>query len=85
LLGVSIPAGPGRVIASYIHKDDRTAFNQDASQYAIGYTYALSKRTDLYTAYGLISNENGASYTVNSAIDTGSGNRAVNLGMRHLF
>lgn len=85
LLGVTVPVGPGRMIASYIHKDDRTAFNQDASQYAIGYSYLLSKRTDLYAAYGKISNENGASYTVNSAIDTGSGNRAFNLGMRHLF
>lgn len=85
LIGVTAPFGAHTVLASYIRKDDRTALNQDASQWALGYRYALSKRTDLYAAYARISNKNGAGYTVGSAIEVGSGDSAVNLGIRHAF
>ncbi|MES2262267.1 MAG: porin [Pseudomonadota bacterium] len=85
LLGVVFPAGAGRIIASAIRKNDRTAFNQDATQLALGYFHALSKRTELYAVYGHIDNRNGAGYTVGGAIEAGSGNRAGNLGMRHTF
>lgn len=85
LLGAVVPFATGKLIMSTVHKDDRSAPNQDATLYAIGYSYFLSRRTDLYVAYGYIDNRNGAGYTVNSAIDIGTGNRAFNLGMRHLF
>lgn len=85
LLGATVPLGTGKLIASYIHKDDRGPFNQGATLLAVGYSYFLSRRTDLYVAYGRMNNSNGAGYTVNSAIDIGTGDRAFNLGMRHLF
>ena len=85
LLGATIPAGPGTFMASYMRKDDRGAANQDANQIAVGYRYALSKRSDLYTAYARISNKNGAGYTVGSCIESGTGDKALNLGMRHAF
>jgi len=85
LVGATVPLGTGKLIASYIHKDDRSPFNQGATLLAVGYSYFLSKRTDLYVAYGRMANSNGAGYTVNSAIDIGTGDRAFNLGMRHLF
>lgn len=71
MLGVSAPVGPaGTVMASYIHADDRTAANFDQNKFAIGYTHALSKRTNLYTSYGRI-NQNGVS--------------TFNAGIRHKF
>lgn len=85
LAGVSVPFGPSTVMASYIRKDDKSAANQDAHQLAIGYTYALSKRTNFYTSYARIDNKNGAAFTVGSAIETGSGDKAFNLGVRHVF
>lgn len=85
LLGATVPLGQHVWMASWIHKDDRTARNQDATQVALGYRYLLSKRTDLYVAAAHIRNRNGAAYTVGSAIEAGTGNRAVNLGMRHNF
>lgn len=85
LLGVTLPFGPHALIASYLRKDDRTGRNQDASQAAIGYRYLLSKRTDVYAAYAHIKNKNGASYTVGSAIESGSGDRAASIGIRHTF
>lgn len=85
LLGVLVPFGTNRVMASYIRKDDKTAFNQDANQLAVGYFYGLSKRTDLYAVYARIDNKNGAGYTVGGAIEPGSGDKALNLGIRHTF
>lgn len=85
LVGVSVPVASGTIMASYIKKDDRTAAHQDASQIGIGYVHDLSKRTALYTSYARIDNKNGASYTVGSAIESGSGDRAFNVGIRHRF
>lgn len=85
LVGATIPFGAGTVLVSYVHKNDKNAANRDASQWSVGYRYALSKRTDFYAAYADISNKNGAGYTVGSAIEAGSGDRAFNLGVRHSF
>jgi predicted porin len=85
LLGATIPSGPHTFMVSWIHKDDRGALDQDATQYALGYRYALSRRTELYGAVAHIVNRHGAGYTVGSAIEGGSGNGAVDLGIRHAF
>lgn len=85
MAGVSLPFGASTVMASYIRKHDNMAAGKDSSQAAIGYMYDLSKRTALYAAYSTIHNSNGATYTVGNASDAGSGNRAVNLGLRHFF
>lgn len=85
LIGATIPWGSNLIIASYIDKNDRTRFDQDAAQWAIGLSHALSKRTSAYTSYGKISNRNGAAYTVGNNSDVGSGDAAFNLGLRHNF
>jgi predicted porin len=85
MIGTSIVLGAGTLLASYTRKDDAGKLNQDARLLAVGYKYALSKRSDLYAAYGHITNQHGAGYTVGSSIETGSGNSGMNLGMRHNF
>jgi predicted porin len=70
LVGVTVPVGAGRILASYNRLDDRMPGNTDMTQYALGYTYDVSKRTTLYTSYGHV-NLNGA-------------NR-FNAGIRHKF
>lgn len=85
LVGVTIPFGAHSVFASYIRKDDNTGFDQDANQTAIGYRYALSKRTDVYSSYANIDNMNGAGYTIGNASESGTGDRTFNVGMRHIF
>ena len=85
LLGLSAPVGTGTVMASVMRKDDKTSFNQDASSWGVGYVHPMSKRTNLYAAYGAIDNENGAGYTVANNSESGSGDRAFNLGLRHSF
>jgi predicted porin len=85
IVGAAVPFGASRLLASYIRRDDRTPANRDAHQWAVGYLYGLSKRTDLYLAYARISNANGAVFKVGNATDNGSGDKAFNLGIRHTF
>jgi general bacterial porin, GBP family len=85
LAGFTMPVWHGTLIASHIHKDDRTRYDQDARQNAIAYVYPLSKRSNLYTAYARISNRNGAGYTVGNNGEVGTGDGAFNLGVRHTF
>ena len=90
LVGVAVPYGAGRFMASYIDKDDRTAANNDARQYALGYIHSLSKRTSLYTSVARIRNKAIAGaptgfYRVGNATEQGLGDRAFNVGIRHVF
>lgn len=89
LAGVTIPFGASTILASYIHKQDKSGLGQDASQWGIAYTYNLSKRTLLYTAYARINNNAAPGrpgfYTVGNASSVGSGDKAFNLGIRHTF
>lgn len=85
LVGLTLPFGPHTLLVSYIHKDDRTARNQDANQLAIGYRYALSKRTSVYAIHARIDNRNGASYTVGNASESGTGSRGTSFGISHAF
>lgn len=83
VLGLCATFGPHSFAGSVVQHRDRGALDQDAGQFGVGYVYALSKRTDLYAAYGHIRNRNGAPFTVGNATDDGKGHTAVNLGLRH--
>jgi len=85
LLGLSAPLGNGKLMATVQHKNDKTALNQDASGWGVGYIYNLSKQTGLYASYGHISNKNGAGYTVTNNTESGTGNTGYNVGLRHSF
>jgi predicted porin len=85
LAGLTVPFGEHTLLASWLRKDDRTVLNQDATQWALGYRYALSKRTSVYAVYAHIANRNGAGYTAGNASEAGSGNRASSIGISHSF
>jgi predicted porin len=81
LLGATVPVGPaGKVLASYQYgKKDLS--DAKAHQFNIGYTHDLSKRTNLYAAWGKVNNKDdgtafafGNGYTSNLAV-----------GLRHRF
>lgn len=82
LVGVTVPMGAHAVFADYTHKNNKLVDEADANQYAVGYTYNLSKRTDLYAAYTYVKNQE------NSLIDTevaGNSVGTIQLGLRHGF
>jgi predicted porin len=92
LLGATIPLGTGDLLASY----DVSKFGvgnpaaPKAKQYAIGYTYPLSKQTNLYGSYARISNDVGADRAVGDATDgfagvSGQSSTGLAIGIRHNF
>lgn len=85
LLGLTAPLGNGMLMFSVMHKNDKTAFNQDTSAWGIGYLYNLSRRTGLYAAYAHIDNRNGAGYTIANNSEPGTGSTGYKLGIRHSF
>jgi predicted porin len=85
LLGLCATFGPHSFAGSVVQHADRSPADKDARQYGVAYLYALSKRTDLYTAYARIRNTNGATFTVGNASDDGKGRSAINIGLRHLL
>jgi predicted porin len=87
MAGVTVPIGAAQILASYVHHNDRTLANHDASQAGIGVLYALSKRTSLYSSFARIQNKSGNTdpYLVGNATATGTGNKAFNAGIVHNF
>ncbi|NYT59827.1 porin [Alcaligenaceae bacterium] len=78
-VGVSAPLGAGKVMASWAMADfdDLNGVDLDKqSIYSLGYTYALSKRTNFY-AYGSYADN---VYGLDDAKST-----AVGVGIRHQF
>jgi len=91
-VGMHYKIGNGRIMGSVSRQNDKTAFNNDATQYAIGYDHNLSKRTDIYTVLAYIKNENNAQYAPGAASAGGGftsaggeSGKAFQVGMRHRF
>jgi predicted porin len=91
-VGMQYRFGPGKILASVAHENDRTSGDADATQYALGYDYFVSKRTDLYVAASLIVNQNWAQFSPTIAgvpggfTDApGDNGAAVQVGIRHRF
>jgi predicted porin len=57
LVGVKVPFGAHALLASYIRHKNKAIANADTDRLAFGYTYALSKRTTLYTSASRVSND----------------------------
>lgn len=94
MLGVTVPVGPGAVLASYTQAKDKDVAASTSKQWALGYTYALSKRTNLYTSYGHVSNDANATGLVNDStgnndapVPTAGGftSTGFDVGIRHKF
>jgi predicted porin len=73
MLGVTVPYGKHTAMLSY--NQNKAEFGGDsgtAKQWALGYTYAFSKRTKFYAAYADISNDDGDNDLVRTT-DVGDG------------
>ena len=77
------------ILASYGQVKDKTLVDADASKWAIGARYALSKRTELYADYAQIKNDRNASFTINPMGNSlglsGNGVNGFAVGMKHAF
>jgi predicted porin len=91
-LGLQYKIGSGRIVTSISHSDDRTDANGDMTQFAIGYNYFLSKRTDIYTVAAHINNKGPAQNAIGVAsasggftASPGQNSRGLQVGIRHKF
>jgi predicted porin len=83
MLGVSAPVGgAGSVQASWIRNNFRDQSAGLSNQYAIGYTYAVSKRTNFYTSAGYTKNDSRVRL---NAANLGDSDRTFQFGVRHMF
>lgn len=94
LLGANVPMGAGVFKVSYVKADGdgKTAAEKarDATQFALGYQYSLSKRTALYGHYAKVSNKSGANFTASgsgpaAAHGLGKGSTGYEFGINHSF
>ena len=82
MVGATVPFGASAVQIDYIKKTDQSsANNMGAKQYAIGYTYALSKRTNFYSSYTNTQQDSGANYVGIQGLT----DKVLNAGIRHTF
>jgi len=88
-VGVSAPFGQWNLKASYGGTNGKDALDGiDASQWAIGVDYNLSKRTALYATWSSINNDNGANFRVStqsSNLASGANSTGGQIGVRHTF
>lgn len=83
LIGLKINLTPAdTIMTSFMYKQDKVNNNANARQIAIGYTHNLSVRTNLYTSWALLSNDDNANYRVAAA---GKNDNLFNVGIRHKF
>jgi predicted porin len=95
-LGATVPFGAWTLKGTYGSVErDKGPFSGDADQWAIGFTYDLSKRTAFYGTYSSISNDGNAAYRVFGSTNAPGGTDPANwsgqdssgyqFGIRHSF
>jgi predicted porin len=82
VLGVTVPVPTGIVIASWDRNDVRDLVHGVSQQVGIGYTYRLSKRTDLYTSASWTRNDGQVAL---NAYAKGASEHEVRAGICHSF
>jgi predicted porin len=83
LLGLNINLTPSdTIMSSVMHKYDKFAAHRDATQVALGYSHAISKRTGIYTSWSRLTNNYNVNYKVTK---NGATDNLFNIGLRHKF
>ena len=83
VFGVTAPVGPGSLKAAFSQTDQ----GNDAigRQFALGYEYALSKRSTVYATVASVNNSKTA-FSLNGAVTkVGDGSTGFDLGVKHSF
>jgi predicted porin len=82
VIGATVKDGNNTFMASYTDSKVKTSANADSNRFALGYTYDMSKRTNLYASVARVSNEKA----VKTLADVnGATARLFNVGIRHKF
>jgi predicted porin len=85
MVGVSVPLGAGTFLADYAMVKNDDFDDADSKKLAIGYTYALSKRTNLYTVVSRVTNDDNVGRASYGSTDAGDSSTGYQVGLRHSF
>jgi len=98
MVGATVPLGKFALKTSVTYSDfngqQASSLKGQATQYAIGADYALSKRTNLYTAYSLIDSQDARAGSIMGTTDASNSGLAASanpyqqgftMGLRHQF
>ncbi len=80
LLGMAYPVGKTTLLAALVRKNDRELANFDMDQIAVGASYSLARRTDVYAAFSHSTLRSGSGVARDSM-----GGKMFNIGLRHGF
>jgi len=89
-VSATAPVGPGSVRVAY-SKYDLKNDPAEATKFALGYVYDLSKRTAVYGTFARTTNKGGATLAVanngltNAAANAGGKSTGYEVGVRHSF
>jgi predicted porin len=86
LLGANVPMGAGMIRAAYSTSKTSAAGSAKTNKIALGYVHNLSKRTALYGTFARVTNNGGATQSLNGAV-TAANNSSTgyDFGVRHAF
>ncbi|OYU11227.1 MAG: porin [Comamonadaceae bacterium PBBC1] len=83
LFGATAPVGAGTVRASM---SSTAQGDVKSNQFALGYVYSLSKRTDLYATYASVKNKGGAAVALNGSTTAANAkSTGYDFGVKHSF
>jgi len=83
LVGISAPIGTNStILASYIHSDVNDLTQGKSNIWSLGYKHNLSKRTNVYTSYSYVSNQDNVSLF---SAGNGKNTNRFNFGVNHSF
>jgi predicted porin len=89
IVGATVPFGASKVRAEYIRNNNRDLDDADSNVYALSYSYALSKRTQLYATYARVSNDDGSSLGIggpgSNIAAAGENSTGFAVGVQHNF
>ncbi len=86
-IGATVPVGAGTIHAAVGQLSDDVNDDADSTSASIGYSQALSKRTDVYAMLNYTDNDDNASHGVllRQPEEAGESSTSVAFGLRHKF
>ena len=87
MLGASYKTGQHQLWANYAKKSVGNCNSCDSKGFGVGYHYLLSKRSELYASYGMVSNSANSANSLNgfSPIAAGIDDKGTAVGIAHQF
>lgn len=90
-IGGIVNVGGGKLMAQVMRLDHKSAQDDRAIAFGIGYSYPLSKRTDVYAQLGMTRNKDAGTFGLRTSQTSylptvaGGDPRGFGVGVRHIF